>query len=479
MDTGNRISYILLLVGVFTVMSWNAIAQERPKVIQLSEMSIGDTIPAGLPMKAMINYSDSSAKFSDFRGKWLILDFWATHCQACINAMPEFYRLQQEFKDELNIVLVTNESPERVQGLLERSPVAKGTYFPFIVQDTILHQLFPHRFIPHEVWIDSEGVVRAITDGHTVTSQNIKGMLNGQITSLPEKKDHLDNAAIPDGSEDLILYKAQLSKIKDINSGSKHVRRDNLTGEVEYERLPKRFFVEGTGVINLLYTAYIGAVEDWISSNVNRKRIVFDIHDTSIYERFAKILIDENRVNPSPTAYPYLHWKNSKEYADDMRYDYDFQVPNGLPDSVFFKKVLEDLNRYFPIKGRIENRRTTAWVVHSKMSTIEKLVTKGGESRMILNHDSLGALNRPLRKFFAYCQGFVDTPPIVNETNFNKDMMVDIGLYLSDFPEYDARKGVIRNQPLDFKTFKRELNKYGMDVKEEEREVPILVIYDE
>ncbi|WP_461534496.1 hypothetical protein, partial [Sinomicrobium sp.] len=120
------------------------------------------------------------------------------------------------------------------------------------------------------------------------------------------------------------------------------------------------------------------------------------------------------------------------------------------------------------------------WILTASETAVDRLRTEGGRTRKILTPDSLGVENYP---FFVFIQrfttGFKDTPPIVNEAGLDGQMMVDIGLHLSDFPGYDSRQGVVVNNPLHFETARRELQKYGLDLFKGERMVPMLVIYDE
>jgi thiol-disulfide isomerase/thioredoxin len=62
-----------------------------------TNLKIGDKVPE-ITISNILNYKDStgkpstSAKISEFKGKLLILDFWATWCTPCIKYLPELQR---------------------------------------------------------------------------------------------------------------------------------------------------------------------------------------------------------------------------------------------------------------------------------------------------------------------------------------------------------------------------------------------------
>lgn len=41
---------------------------------------------------------------SDFRGKWLVINYWATWCAPCRDEMPELVKFQQENADNVQVV---------------------------------------------------------------------------------------------------------------------------------------------------------------------------------------------------------------------------------------------------------------------------------------------------------------------------------------------------------------------------------------
>src|SRR6218665_3012751 len=151
-------------------------------------LKIGDPLP-DITVNDVIHHTDGEIKLSAYKGQLLILDFWATWCSPCIAMLPKTDSLQKAFKDEVVFLPVTYQSAEDVNKLLNRSKKLSGFGLPIVVNDKVLHQYFPHKELPHYVWIDQNGIVKAIT-GHTeVTASNIRAQLRDNTVALEEKRD--------------------------------------------------------------------------------------------------------------------------------------------------------------------------------------------------------------------------------------------------------------------------------------------------
>ena len=46
-------------------------------------------------------------RLADFRGKYVLLDFWANNCGACIDAFPEIGKIQEKYADRLTVVSIS------------------------------------------------------------------------------------------------------------------------------------------------------------------------------------------------------------------------------------------------------------------------------------------------------------------------------------------------------------------------------------
>lgn len=175
-----------LLLALLCFLTIGAFAQDTAS----KGLAIGNKMP-NLESSKVIGYAKKSFKTSDYKDKLLILDFWATWCHSCIEALPKNDSLQAKFGDKIQIVLVDcavfKDTKANVAKFYKnRKTTHKDFKLPAIYEDTQLKALFPHELIPHHIWI-YKGVVTAITESSEVTEDNIQRMLNGEHIKLPIK----------------------------------------------------------------------------------------------------------------------------------------------------------------------------------------------------------------------------------------------------------------------------------------------------
>lgn len=82
------------------------------------DASVGDVVPD----MTFTQLSDDSVKrLSDFRGKVLLVNLWATWCPPCRKELPTLNRLQEAFADRgLVVVTLSDEPGDRLAGALEK-----------------------------------------------------------------------------------------------------------------------------------------------------------------------------------------------------------------------------------------------------------------------------------------------------------------------------------------------------------------------
>lgn len=109
-------------------------------------------------------------RHSDYRGRILVLDLWATWCQPCREAIPHFVKLDEEFRSEnVEVVGVSMDNPDDPRKSLKvvRNFVDdNGVEYAMAMGDrSMMNQLAPGQKLPTVLFIDSGGKVRFIAEG--------------------------------------------------------------------------------------------------------------------------------------------------------------------------------------------------------------------------------------------------------------------------------------------------------------------------
>lgn len=102
-------------------------------------------------------------KLSDYRGKDVIVVFWATWCGPCIREIPSLKKLQDTVgRDKLAILAITNENPDLVKRF---ASVERINYTVLLSgQDMPIPYSYINS-IPCSFFIDTEGRIKLATEG--------------------------------------------------------------------------------------------------------------------------------------------------------------------------------------------------------------------------------------------------------------------------------------------------------------------------
>src|ERR1700743_2723122 len=103
MKTIHKLIYALFILSILnTFASAQAIA---PKALE-----VGDQCPDFV--FNLFNSKTKSAKLSDYKGKVVILDFWATYCSPCVASLPQLNEVQNKMGDKVQIILINEETQQ-------------------------------------------------------------------------------------------------------------------------------------------------------------------------------------------------------------------------------------------------------------------------------------------------------------------------------------------------------------------------------
>lgn len=116
------------------------------------------------PDQDLIKLDGTPFRLADYRGKVVILDFWASWCGPCLQSMPRIHQISREYMDAgVEAVFVNiEESEERIRALLQRLELV-----PTVAMDAdgSFAKQYAVQAIPQTVVIDRDGVVLKIFVG--------------------------------------------------------------------------------------------------------------------------------------------------------------------------------------------------------------------------------------------------------------------------------------------------------------------------
>jgi thiol-disulfide isomerase/thioredoxin len=82
--------------------------EDPPDRTKLGEF-VPSPAPSPAPSVTLTDASGSTTELSDFRGKLVVLNLWATWCAPCLREMPSLDRLQARFDDRIAVLAVSED----------------------------------------------------------------------------------------------------------------------------------------------------------------------------------------------------------------------------------------------------------------------------------------------------------------------------------------------------------------------------------
>jgi cytochrome c biogenesis protein CcmG/thiol:disulfide interchange protein DsbE len=131
---------------------------------------IGEKAPAwSLP-----GLDGKTVNLSDFKGKVVILDFWATWCPPCREEIPSFIQIQKEFADK-GVVVVGVALDEEGAKVVKPFAKKKGINYPLVIGKTSTTEDYGGiEGIPTTFIINAEGKIVAKHVGLTTKEEFLK-----------------------------------------------------------------------------------------------------------------------------------------------------------------------------------------------------------------------------------------------------------------------------------------------------------------
>lgn len=401
----------------------------------------GQQVP-DMILHKVINNPSGILNLKDYRGKVLVLDFWATWCSPCLAAFAKTEKLVDKLGDKIQILPVTYQSYQEVEKTVTRLRRHNGLkmIMPMVIADTLLQGYFPHNALPHYVWINKKGIVVAVTDADAVSEENLNAVAADKQISVAMKVD----VKTPYRIEEMLIAQNTTINTKPVKYQSA------ITTYIE--GLPSSYTVFPVDSVNghrvvatnaRIPTLYKIAYGNLVGHYFPESSILLEMQDTTC-------------CNSSLYGMPYLEWLSGRAFC------YELIVPNymlGQQAAI----MQADLKRFFPnYSAKVEQRFRRAFVLES-LPGEDKLKTKGGKTASSfepydthMTNCQIGLLVLKLNYFLQHL-GI----PIVDGTGYTGAVDIDLNVSMTDI-----------------ETLRKALNSYHLDLTEKDYEIKVLVISD-
>lgn len=163
-------SFLGLLFSVGLLLASEALAEEKWKNLTLTDFKYSEL--------GHTRVSD----LSSLKGRWILVDIWASWCSPCRDSFPFYNKLYQEYKDQgLAVVAISMDDEEKdVINFLSKTKVNFPVYFD---RDQVLRKKLDPSSLPIHYWIGPDGKVVEFKRGfRPVDEKKIEKQANHFLT---------------------------------------------------------------------------------------------------------------------------------------------------------------------------------------------------------------------------------------------------------------------------------------------------------
>jgi thiol-disulfide isomerase/thioredoxin len=171
----------LLLAGPLAGFGIAAVAVLPALTSQLATQKTNAPVPAF----AITKLDGGEISTAEFRGRVVLLDFWATWCPACRREMPELDKLYRQYQGKPNVsfwavdVAKNGDTPQKAREFMLKS----GYRLPVAVADEKSLQSLNLEGYPALIIIDKSGRIRLVHSGYD-GSERLQAELGKEIDAL-------------------------------------------------------------------------------------------------------------------------------------------------------------------------------------------------------------------------------------------------------------------------------------------------------
>jgi thiol-disulfide isomerase/thioredoxin len=152
---------LLVLAGAETAVENGAVPLERPR--------LGEFIPSSPPVPAptisLVDLAGNTVSLSEFAGRLVLINLWATWCEPCLREMPSLERMQSRLRDKITVIAISEDrgGSKTVEPFINK--LGLKSFKTYLDPKSAVGRAFKVAGLPTSFLIDREGRVLGRVEG--------------------------------------------------------------------------------------------------------------------------------------------------------------------------------------------------------------------------------------------------------------------------------------------------------------------------
>lgn len=157
--------------------------QEKPAAGQPTQFILDASVGKTAPGFSLKDSSGQSVSFADYKGKVVLLDFWATWCGPCKVEIPWFMDFEREFKDRGFAVLGVSMDEDGWKVVKPYMQNMKMNYRVLLGDDNVSNAYGGLDSLPTTLLIDRQGRIASVHVGITMGKKDFENAISKLLTA--------------------------------------------------------------------------------------------------------------------------------------------------------------------------------------------------------------------------------------------------------------------------------------------------------